>query len=143
MTIQAILNNKGAEVVSVQAQASVREALQIMDERQIGALIVQTASNEFGGIFTERDVMRAVARGDAAVLDQAVSDHMSERPQTVTFETSIQQAMEIMTEMRFRHMPVIKNGKLCDIISLGDLVNYRIGESEREAQALKQYIQTG
>lgn len=87
--------------------------------------------------------MRAVARGDAVVLEQTVSEHMSERPQTVTFETSIQQAMEIMTEMRFRHMPVIKDGKLCGIISLGDLVNYRIGESEREAQALKQYIQTG
>jgi CBS domain-containing protein len=84
-----------------------------------------------------------VARGDAVVLEQAVSEHMSERPQTVTFETSIQQAMGIMTEMRFRHMPVIIDGKLCGIISLGDLVNYRIGESEREAQALKQYIQTG
>ena len=67
---------------------------------------------------------------------------MSARPQSVSFETSIQEAMETMTQMRFRHMPVLDAGRVCGIISLGDLVNFRIHETEREAQALKQYIQT-
>ena len=142
MSIQAILNNKGDDVVSIEAGASVRSALLRMDECQIGALIVCTQSDENYGIFTERDVMRAVVRGDMEVLNSPVRDHMSARPQCLSFESSIQEAMSIMTQMRFRHMPVIKDNRLCGIISLGDLVNFRINESEREAQAMKQYIQT-
>jgi signal-transduction protein with cAMP-binding, CBS, and nucleotidyltransferase domain len=68
---------------------------------------------------------------------------MSERPTAVTLDTSVQEAMEMMTEMRFRHLPVMQAGALCGIISLGDLVNHRINETEREAQALKEYITSG
>jgi signal-transduction protein with cAMP-binding, CBS, and nucleotidyltransferase domain len=68
---------------------------------------------------------------------------MSERPTAVTLDTSVQEAMEMMTEMRFRHLPVMQEGALCGIISLGDLVNHRINETEREAQALKEYITSG
>jgi CBS domain-containing protein len=143
MTIPAILKNKGAEVISVEAGTSLRDALQVMDKHQIGALIVQSDEARLQGIFTERDFMRAVAHGDAKVFGDPVSQHMSERPKGVTLDTSIQEAMEIMTEMRFRHMPVIKDDSLCGIISLGDLVSYRINETEREAQALKEYITSG
>ena len=143
MTIPAILRIKGADVISVEARVSLRDALQVMDKHQIGAVIVTSSEKSCEGIFTERYFMRAVARADARVLDDPVSEHMSQRPTAVTLDTSVQEAMEMMTEMRFRHLPVMQEGALCGIISLGDLVNHRINETEREAQALKEYITSG
>ena len=143
MTIQAILTNKGAEVVAINAADTVTQAVQIMDKRQIGALVVADDSDHCKGIFTERDVMRALARNGTHILDEPVSHHMTERPQSILPESSIDEAMEIMTERRFRHLPVIIDGTLRGIVSIGDLVNYRIHESEREASALREYIATG
>lgn len=143
MTIQTILNNKGAEVIAIDAGQSVNEALRVMDKRQIGALVVAGSDDGCQGIFTERDVMRALAQHGAPVLDEPVAKHMTERPQSIVPETDIDEAMEIMTERRFRHLPVMTDGALCGIVSIGDLVNYRIHQSEMEANALKEYIATG
>lgn len=143
MTIEVILNNKGAEVVAIDAAQTVTEAVRVMDKRQIGALVVAGGSETCQGIFTERDVMRALARNGAGILDEAVSKHMTERPESILPTSSIEEAMEIMTEKRFRHLPVITGGALCGIVSIGDLVNYRIHQSELEANALKEYIATG
>ena len=95
------------------------------------------------GIFTERDVMRALAARDALILDDPVDNHMTERPQSISSDTPVEEAMEIMTERRFRHLPVMQNDRLCGIVSIGDLVNYRIRQTEREAEALKSYIRGG
>ncbi len=143
MTIQAILNNKGAEVVAIDAAHQVAEAVRIMDKRQIGALVVTGQSEDCSGIFTERDVMRALARNGTHILDDAVGKHVTGRPQSILPATSVEEAMEIMTERRFRHLPVISGTTLCGIVSIGDLVNYRIHQSEMEAIALKEYIATG
>ena len=143
MTIQIILNDKGAGVIAIDAAQSVNEALRVMNRQQIGALVVAGAEQGCQGIFTERDVMRALAQGGAAVLDEPVAKHMTERPQSIAPETSVDEAMEIMTEKRFRHLPVMTDNTLCGIVSIGDLVNYRIHQSEMEADALKQYIATG
>lgn len=143
MTIQAILKNKGAEVVAIDATHQVAEAVRIMDKRQIGALVVTGQGEDCSGIFTERDVMRALARNGTHILDDAVGQHMTDRPQSILPITSVEQAMEIMTERRFRHLPVMTGTTLCGIVSIGDLVNYRINQSEMEATALKEYIATG
>ena len=143
MTIQAILKNKGAEVVAIDAAHQVAEAVRIMDKRQIGALVVTGQGEDCSGIFTERDVMRALARNGTHILEDAVGKHMTDRPQSILPTTSVEEAMEIMTERRFRHLPVMTGTTLCGIVSIGDLVNYRIQQSEMEATALKQYIATG
>ena len=144
MTIQLILNTKGADVIAIDAAQSINDALRVMDKRQIGALVVAGGGGDgCQGIFTERDVMRALARHGAPVLDEPVAMHMTERPQSIVPETGVDEAMEIMTEKRFRHLPVMTGGALCGIVSIGDLVNYRIHQSEMEANALKQYIATG
>ncbi len=143
MTIEVILNSKGADVVAIDAAQSVNEAVRVMDKRQIGALVVAGHGDNCQGIFTERDVMRALARNGTHILDEPVSKHMTERPQSILPDTSIDEAMEIMTERRFRHLPVMTGGTLCGIVSIGDLVNYRIHQTEMEASALKEYIATG
>lgn len=143
MTIQVILNNKGADVIAIDAAQSVGEAVRVMDKRQIGALVVGGEALSCQGIFTERDVMRALARAGAGILDEPVSKHMTERPHSIEPETGIDEAMEIMTEKRFRHLPVMTGTTLCGIVSIGDLVNFRIHQSEMEADALKQYIASG
>ena len=143
MTIQAILKNKGAEVVAIDAAHQVAEAVRIMDKRQIGALVVTGQGEDCSGIFTERDVMRALARNGTHILEDAVGKHMTDRPQSILPTTSVEEAMEIMTERRFRHLPVMTGTTLCGIVSIGALVNYRIHQSEMEASALKEYIATG
>ena len=117
--------------------------MRIMDKRQIGALVVTGQGEDCSGIFTERDVMRALARNGTHILDDAVGKHMTDRPQSILPTTSVEEAMEIMTERRFRHLPVMTGTTLCGIVSIGDLVNYRIHQSEMEASALKEYIATG
>lgn len=143
MTIQAILKNKGAEVVAIDAAHQVAEAVRIMDKRQIGALVVTGQGEDCSGIFTERDVMRSLARNGTHILEDAVGKHMTDRPQSILPTTSVEEAMEIMTKRRFRHLPVMTGTTLCGIVSIGDLVNYRIHQSEMEASALKEYIATG
>lgn len=143
MTIQTILNDKGAAVIAIDAARSINEALLVMNKQQIGALVVAGGGEGCQGIFTERDVMRALAGHGAAALDEPVSKHMTERPHSIEPQTSVETAMEIMTEKRFRHLPVIADGSLCGIVSIGDLVNYRIHQTEMEANALKEYIATG
>jgi CBS domain-containing protein len=105
--------------------------------------VVAGQGEDCSGIFTERDVMRALARNGTHILDEPVAKHMTDRPQSILPTTSIDEAMEIMTEKRFRHLPVIAGTTLCGIVSIGDLVNYRIHQTEMEASALKEYIATG
>lgn len=143
MTIQVILKNKGADVVAIDGGLKVAEAVRIMDKRQIGALVVACEGQDCSGIFTERDVMRALARNGTHILDEPVVAHMTDRPQSVLPETSMQEAMEIMTQKRFRYLPVMTGSTLCGIISIGDLVSFRIHQTELEANAMKEYIATG
>ncbi len=143
MTIQNILNNKGDEIITIGAEQSVREALQVMTERRIGALMVSGDDKSCQGIFTERDVIRALASSDAVILDEMVKAHMTKRPQSIVLKTSVDEAMAIMTKRRFRHLPVMNGKALCGIVSIGDLVNFRIQQTEMEARAMKQYITNG
>lgn len=143
MSIQAILNNKGADVIAIESDQTVAQALQVMDKKAIGALVVGGDGQTCSGIFTERDVMRALAQHGAKALEESVCEHMTERPQSIAPTSGIDEAMSIMTQRRFRHLPVMTGDDLCGIFSIGDLVNYRIQQTEREAAAMKDYIATG
>ena len=143
MTIRNILQRKGSSVIAIDSRATVRDAVKTMDIHCIGALVIQGSAGACNGIFTERDVMRALATRDALILDDPIENHMTERPQSISPDTPVEEAMEIMTERRFRHLPVMQNDRLCGIVSIGDLVNYRIHQTEREAEALKSYIRSG
>ena len=143
MSIQAILNNKGADVIAIESDQTVAQALQVMDKKAIGALVVGGDGQTCTGIFTERDVMRALAQHGAKALEESVCEHMTERPQSIAPTSGIDEAMSIMTQRRFRHLPVMTGDDLCGIVSIGDLVNYRIQQTERVAAAMKDYIATG
>ena len=143
MTIRNILQRKGSSVIAIGSRATVRDAVKTMDIHRIGALVIQGSAGTCNGIFTERDVMRALAIRDAPILDDPIEPHMTERPQSISPDTPVEEAMEIMTERRFRHLPVMQNDQLCGMVSIGDLVNYRIHWTERKEEALKTFIRGG
>ncbi len=140
-TLSQILSQKGRDVVTVAPHRTVREAAQILHEKGIGAVVVTGADGIVLGIFSERDVVKVLALGGAA-LEDSVSKHMTSRVVTATEDTGVLQLMERMTEGRFRHIPVVEKGRLQGLVSIGDLVKHRIAEIETERQAMLDYIGT-
>jgi CBS domain-containing protein len=141
MTISAILARKGPEVVSVEAGASVREAVALLAGRRIGAVPV-IDGGEVVGIFSERDVIYNLSGQGAAVLDRAVGEVMTAPAITIEPHVPALAALSQMTKRRIRHLPVVEGGGLVGIVSIGDLVAYRINRIEEEAEAMRAYIQS-
>ena len=141
MTILAILSEKGSEVAVVSASTSVREAVDLLGDRKIGALPV-VESGQIRGIFSERDLVRCVSDHGSDVLDWTVDRVMSSPVETVDTRTPILTALATMTQRRMRHLPVVEDGKIRGIVSIGDLVKHRIERIEAEADALRTYIQS-
>jgi len=141
MTIAAILEKKGREVASLSAAASVREAVALLAERRIGAVPV-VDGGKVVGIFSERDVVQCLSRDGAAVLDWPVSRAMTAPAITVEPGVGILAALSQMSRRRIRHLPVVEDGRLTGIVSIGDLVAYRIARIEEEAEAMRAYIQS-
>ncbi|RVU21685.1 CBS domain-containing protein [Methylobacterium oryzihabitans] len=142
MTVARILSQKGRTVVTVQPHRTLSEAATLLAEKGIGALVVSDAGQTVMGILSERDIIRAVARHGATALDNPVSRHMTSRVQTCTRETAVDEVMEMMTDGRFRHVPVVEEGRMIGLISIGDVVKTRIEAVEAEHQALREYIAT-
>lgn len=142
MTIKLILDEKGRDVVTVKPDASLAQAMKILGEKRIGALIVSVGADKISGILSERDIVRVLAQQGADAFDLSVEAVMTAKVQTCNEESTINDVMEIMTRGRFRHMPVEKNGKLAGIISIGDVVKRRIEDVEREAEQIREYIAT-
>ena len=141
MNIAAILERKGREVASIDAAATVGEAVALLAERRIGALPVLDGG-EVAGIMSERDVIYCLRRDGAAILDWAVRDVMTAPAITVTPDVPILAALSQMTQRRIRHLPVVEKGRLTGIVSIGDLVAFRIARIEEEAEAMRAYIQS-
>ena len=114
----------------------------LLDEKGIGAVLVTSADGSLLGILSERDIVRAVARSGPAVLDDSVSRHMTSRVVTTRLDSTVTSVMEAMTAGRFRHMPVLDNGRLAGVVSIGDVVKHRIEQIETEHNALREYIAT-
>ncbi|MBA3730105.1 MAG: CBS domain-containing protein [Sphingomonas sp.] len=140
MTIADILSTKGAEVATVPAGTSVRDAVGLLRERKIGALPVIDGA-AIVGIFSERDLVGCLCAHGAAALDMAVDAGMSSPAFTVDTATPILAALSLMTNKRIRHLPVVESGEIRGIVSTGDLVKHRIERIEAEANALRSYIQ--
>jgi len=141
MTIAAILNSKGHEVVTVPAAARVREAVAVLAERRIGAVPV-VDSGTVVGVFSERDVIYALAAEGAAALDRTVEETMTAPAVTVEPKDAALTALSLMTRRRVRHLPVIEGARMIGVVSIGDLVKYRIDRIEADAAAMRDYIQS-
>lgn len=141
MTVAAILSKKGRDVVTASADLSITDVVQVLTQRRIGAIVVTDSANHILGIVSERDVVRALARG-ADALDGPVSSIMTAKVVTCTDRNTLNEVMSRMTEGRFRHLPVVDNGKLAGIVSIGDVVKARIEQVEREADEMRAYIAT-
>ena len=140
MTIAAILKHKGANVVSIQEGASVAELVQVLATRRIGAVPVLDSNGQLRGIVSERDVVEAFGAHGAAALEMQAARFMTQTPRTGTPATTVAEAMEMMTEGRFRHMPVFLDDKMIGIISIGDVVKARIMQQAQEVDSLKAYV---
>ncbi|WOJ89204.1 CBS domain-containing protein [Methylocapsa polymorpha] len=141
MTIARILAAKGREVVTTQPHRTLAEATDILVRKNIGAVVVADVEGQVLGILSERDIVRAISRRGSAALADAVTMHMTGVVTTSEGE-HILMAMEKMTKERFRHLPVMSQGRLAGIVSIGDLVNYRIAECEFEHRQMREYIAT-
>ena len=141
MTIAAILQSKGAEVVTVEVGTLVRDAVETLAERRIGALPV-CDKGQVAGIMSERDVIYCLKSDGAAVLDWPVEKIMTAPAITVTRDQQVLGALSLMTRRRIRHLPVVEGDRLIGIVSIGDLVKYRMDAIEREAEQMLAYIQS-
>lgn len=140
MTLSRILSNKGRDVITVAPHRTVSEVVGLLGEKGIGAVVVTGADGEVLGIFSERDVVRSLARHGSEALGSNVSRHMTSKVVTATEDLTINEVMTKMTEGRFRHMPVVENGRLTGLVSIGDVVKFRIAEIEQERQDMLDYI---
>lgn len=141
MTIAAILGSKGSEVLTISHDTSVRDAIELLAERRIGALPV-IRGGEVAGIMSERDIIYCLRTDGAAVLDWPVERIMTAPAITVEPDKEVMGALSLMTRRRIRHLPVVEGGRIVGIVSIGDLVKYRMDKIEAEAAELLNYIQT-
>jgi CBS domain-containing protein len=142
MTVARILSSKGREVITTQPHKTLNEIAELLNSRRIGAVIVADSHNPILGIISERDIVRAIAQKGPASLNDAVSLHMTTKVVTTAEDESVHATVEKMTAGRFRHLPVVDDGKLTGIVSIGDVVKYRLAEVEHEHSAMRDYIAT-
>jgi CBS domain-containing protein len=140
MTVSIILAEKGREVVTLEPNASLSEAVRTLAAKRIGAALVLGADRRIAGIISERDVVRALAEHGAAALEESVSQTMTRKVETCTEGETVVSIMERMTAGKFRHMPVVDQGRLVGVVSIGDIVKHRVHEMERESVAMHDYI---
>jgi CBS domain-containing protein len=136
MSIQAILDRKGAEVITILASATVRSAAARMRERSIAALVMKSG-DAIAGLMSERDIVHAVSRHGERALSMAVLEVVAHDTITVAPDDTLKRAMILMTHHRVRHLPVIANGKLVGIVSIGDVVKHRLEDLETESNVLR------
>lgn len=141
MNVQSIIGSKGTTVETVAQTATLRDAVQLLGERRIGALVVSGDGRKIEGIISERDIVRAVAGSGPSALDGSVGSVMSTDVVTCSAGDGVDRLMSLMTERRIRHLPVVDGqGHLSGIVSIGDVVKSRLAELEHENQALAEYI---
>jgi CBS domain-containing protein len=142
MIVKNILAGKGGNVVTINPTADVISAAKLMAEQGIGAVVILGADHRIVGILSERDIMQALAEHGVAVLSEPVSQVMTREVKTCSEDDTTGDLMSRMTTGRFRHLPVVKEGKLIGIVSIGDVVKSRVEEIDQETKTLREYIQT-
>jgi CBS domain-containing protein len=142
MTVKAILSRKGSAVVTIAPAASLADAVKLLSSHRIGAVIVTDPEGRVIGVLSERDIVRALADRNAAALDLRVEQAMTRRVVTAVETDTVGEIMERMTAGKFRHIPVLEDDRLVGVVSIGDVVKYRLEEVERETNAMRDYILT-
>lgn len=143
MLIKTILSEKGGDIISVDGSTRIEKVTQVLKMHRIGAVLVLEGDGVIDGVLSERDIVRGLAEKGAGVLQLEAKALMTSDVITCTPDQDLRGAMEIMTTKRIRHLPIVENGRLIGLVSIGDLVKYRISEAEQEAEALRGYIATG
>jgi CBS domain-containing protein len=140
MTVAHILRLKGRDIVTLPPHRTIAEAARLLDEKRIGAVVITGPDGAIAGILSERDIVRAMARDGAEALSHLVSRHMTSKVETAHEGDGLHEIMGLMTAGKFRHVPVVEDGRLTGIISIGDVVKHRLAEMEAEARAMRDYI---
>ncbi len=140
MNVASILDRKGRDVATAPENITLRDAARELRQRRIGALVILNEAGEIAGILSERDIVRAMADKGGIAADMPASQFMSRDICTCQLSDTTEQLMAVMTERRFRHLPVIEGGRLAGIVSIGDVVLQRMEEMAFEAEQMKQYI---
>lgn len=140
MTVAAILARKGRQVLTVPKDTSIADVVRILADRRIGAVVVADEFRRILGIVSERDIVRMLAHGGPAGLQDSVTSIMTAKVVTCSDQDTINEVMERMTHGRFRHLPVVEDGRIAGIVSIGDVVKARIEQVEREADEMRAYI---
>jgi CBS domain-containing protein len=142
MNVKTILAAKGGDIIDIEPTADLAAAAKLLAARRIGAVVIRGAGGRLVGILSERDIVRALAEHGARALDLPVGQVMTREVETCGEDETVAGIMERMTAGKFRHMPVMSNGKLAGLISIGDVVKQRVGEIERETEAMRDYIRS-
>ncbi len=142
MAIAQILNEKGHEVTTVSATDNLQTVAKLLDKAKYGAVVALDEDGSVAGVLSERDILRQFARHGGEAVSMTVGDSMTRDVITADISDTVNTCMERMTDRRIRHLPVLDNGKLAGFISIGDLVKYKIAETQAEAEAIKSYITT-
>ena len=141
MTVRSILDSKGHQVLSVEPDAKLAAAVKILGGQKIGAVLVMS-QGRIEGILSERDIVRVLSERDAQVLEEPVSSVMTRKVVSCRQSDTVAGIMEMMTLGKFRHLPVIEGDRVVGLISIGDIVKWRVREYESEQEALRDYIKT-
>ena len=141
MTVRSILSSKGHQVVSVEPDAKLSAAVKIMSEQRIGSVLVMNGTR-IEGILSERDIVCVLCERGAGVLGEPVSAVMTRKIISCRPSDSVAVLMEVMTSEKIRHLPVVEEGRLVGLVSIGDVVKLRVQEYEAEQEALRDYIKT-
>jgi CBS domain-containing protein len=144
MNVKTILaaKNLGGDVICIEPTANLTSAANLLAKHGIGAVLIRGAGGRLSGILSERDIVRAVSESGADALRLQVAQVMTRNVATCSEEDTVAELMERMTEGKFRHLPVLRDGKLVGLVSIGDVVKQRLGEIERESEAMRDYIRT-
>ena len=140
MTVAVILKHKGAKVETVRPTATVQQVCDLLSSKMIGAAVVVGAAGEVVGVVSERDLVQAISQHGSRGLDRTIDEVMTRQVKTCRLTDSSHDLMEMMTQGRFRHIPVVEGGRLIGIVSIGDIVKRRIEDSDLERSAMQDYI---
>ncbi|UEM04675.1 CBS domain-containing protein [Skermanella rosea] len=140
MHVAAVIKRKGSSVISIAPERTIGEAANLLTENRIGAVLVMDGNEGIRGIISERDIIRALTKFGADTLNRRVEEVMTRNVQQCSPSDTIAEIMTVMTTRRFRHLPVVENGKLLGMISIGDVVKQRLDETELEVETLRGYV---
>ena len=140
MTAARILSRKDGETVTIKPSATITEAIDLLSEHNIGAIVVSDDGYTVSGILSERDIVRELRRSGASLLETGVADIMTTKILTCKLNDSLRNLLALMTERRVRHLPVVENNRMVGIVSIGDVVKMRLDDLVTEAESLRGYI---